>query len=40
MRKFPKAEGEGRLESDHFCDPAKAAAASELVDDRLELITA
>lgn len=28
---FPNAEGESRLQEGHFCDPAKAATASELV---------
>ncbi|MGB8938299.1 MAG: hypothetical protein WCC17_24670 [Candidatus Nitrosopolaris sp.] len=29
---FPNAEGQGRIQAGHFCDPAKAAAASGLVD--------
>jgi len=29
---FPNAEGQGGIQEGHFCDPAKAAAASGLVD--------
>ena len=29
---FPNAEGQGGIQTVHFCDPAKAAATSKLVD--------